>query len=121
MIIDIYTHILPAEVVGAMERGGPRFGLVKRLMQVRELHDLDERFRTMDALGDYRQIVSLPNPPIEAFTTQEQSVELARIANDAMAELTRRHPDRFPAFVAALPMHDVDASMAELERAVGTL
>jgi aminocarboxymuconate-semialdehyde decarboxylase len=104
-----------------MERGGPRFGLVKRLMQVRELHDLDQRFRTMDGVGDYRQIVSLPNPPIEAFATPEQSVDLARIANDAMAELARRHRDRFPAFVAALPMHDVDASMRELERAVGEL
>jgi aminocarboxymuconate-semialdehyde decarboxylase len=121
MIIDTYTHVLPAALVSAMERGGPRFGLVKRLMQVRELHDFDARFRTMDRLGEYRQIISLPNPPLEAFTTPEQAIELARIANDAMAELVRRHPDRFAAFVAALPMHEVEPSLVELERAVGTL
>jgi len=28
-----------------------------------------------------------------------------------------RHPDRFPGFVASLPMNNVDAALAELERA----
>ena len=36
----------------------------------------------------------------------EQAIELARIANDSMAELVRKHPDRFVAFAAALPMND---------------
>jgi hypothetical protein len=48
VIVDIYTHILPGEFTAALERAGGRFGLVKRLMAVRELHDLDQRFRTMD-------------------------------------------------------------------------
>ena len=76
MIIDAYTHILPTAFTAALERTGTRFGLVKRLMQVRELHDLDRRFRTMDAVGDYRQIVSLPNPPIEAFADASHGAEL---------------------------------------------
>jgi uncharacterized protein len=121
MIIDAYTHILPAAFTAALERTGTRFGLVKRLMQVRELHDLDRRFRTMDALGDYRQIVSLPNPPIEAFADAAQGAELARIANDGMAELVRRHGDRFSGFVAAVSLLDVESAVAELERAVGQL
>lgn len=121
MIVDIYTHILPAAFADAILRQGARFGLAKRLMAVGELHDLDARFRTMDGIGDYRQIVSLPNPPIEAFTTPAEGAALARLANDAMAELVRRHPDRFPGFVAALPMHDVDAALVELERAIGSL
>lgn len=121
MIVDIYTHILPSTLAGAMERMGPRFGLVKRLMALRELHDLDARFRTMDPIGDYGQIISLPNPPIEAIATPSQAVELAKIANDAMAELVQRHPGRFPAFVAALPMHDMQANLDELKRAIETL
>ena len=32
-----------------------------------KLFDLDERFREMDRFGDYREIISLPNPPIEDF------------------------------------------------------
>ncbi|HUZ74876.1 MAG TPA: amidohydrolase family protein [Stellaceae bacterium] len=121
MIVDTYTHILPRELVAAMEAKGPKFGLVKRLMQVRELHDLDQRFRTMDAIGDYRQIVSLPNPPLEAIASPAEALDLARAANDGMAALVRRHPDRFPGFVAALPMHDPEATMAELERAIDKL
>src|SRR3546814_5047574 len=66
-------------------------------------------------------IVSLPNPPLEDVTGPAQGIEIARIANDAMAELVRKHPDRFPAFVAALAMHDMDASMRELDRAIDEL
>src|SRR5215469_7957113 len=121
MIIDAYTHILPAAFTAALERTGTRFGLVKRLMQVGELHDLDRRFRTMDALGDYRQIVSLPNPPIEAFADAPHGAELARIANDGMAELVRRHGDRFTGFAAAVSLLDVASAIAETERAVGQL
>ena len=121
MIVDIFTHVLPKTFTVALERQGARFGLVKRLMQVQELHDLDRRFRTMDAIGDYRQIVALPNPPIEAFADPATGAELARIANDGMAELVARHPDRFPGFIAALSLNDVEASLAEIERAVTKL
>lgn len=121
MILDIFTHVLPKEFTGTLERGGARFGLVKRLMQVTELHDLDRRFRTMDAIGDYRQIVALPNPPIEAFADAATGPELARIANDGMAELVRRHPDRFPGFIAALSLNDIDASLEEIDRAITEL
>jgi aminocarboxymuconate-semialdehyde decarboxylase len=38
-----------------------------------------------------------------------------------MAELCRKHPDRFPAFVAALPMHEVESSLAEAKRALDQL
>src|SRR5947209_5288471 len=99
MIVDIYTHILPKALIEELGRSGGRFGLVKRLMEVTTLHDLDARFRQMDEVeGDYRQIVSLPNPPVEAFATREQAPQIARIANDAMAELGLggvydRHPD----------------------------
>jgi uncharacterized protein len=118
VIVDIFTHVLPKELTGKLEKGGARFGLVKRLMEVRELHDLDLRFRGMDEIGDYRQIVALPNPPIEAFADAATGVELARIANDGMAELVRRHPDRFPGFIAALSLNDMEAAMRELERAI---
>jgi len=121
MIVDIFTHVLPPRFTSRLECTGARFGLVKRLMEVRELHDLDRRFRSMDGIGDYRQIVALPNPPIEAFADAETGAELARIANDGMAELVHRHPDRFPGFIAALSMNDMDASMQELHRAIGDL
>src|SRR5205823_3921656 len=42
-------------------------------------------------------------------------------ANDGMAELVANHPDRFPGFVASLPMNNPDASLREIDRAIDTL
>jgi aminocarboxymuconate-semialdehyde decarboxylase len=49
------------------------------------------------------------------------SPELARLANDGMAEIAGRHPDRFPGFVASLPMNDPDAALLEIDRAIDQL
>ncbi|WP_376094245.1 amidohydrolase family protein [Roseomonas sp. CCTCC AB2023176] len=69
----------------------------------------------------YRQVISLPNPPIEDFASGADAQLLARVANDSMAELCATHPDRFPAFVAAVSLDDVDAALAEARRAIETL
>src|SRR5579872_2789191 len=121
MIVDIYTHIMPPEFLKSMGNLGSSSGLVNRMAAIRELHDLDARFRAMDEFGEYRQIFSIPNPPIETVTTPAQGRDLARIANDAMAETVRRHPWRFPTFIAALPLHTMDLAMEELKRAIETL
>jgi aminocarboxymuconate-semialdehyde decarboxylase len=120
--VDIYTHIFPTAFFERMIKVAPRLeNLGKRLMAVRKLHDLDARFAEMDDYGDYCQIISLPNPPIEDISNPQVGPELARIANDAMAELVAKHPDRFPGFVAALSMHNMQATMDELHRAVRDL
>ena len=41
------------------------------------------------------------------------ALDLARAANDGMAELVAAHPRRFPAFVASLPFDDPDAAVRE--------
>ena len=41
--------------------------------------------------------------------------ELARLANDGMAEIVAQHPDLFPCFVASLPMNNVAASLEEVD------
>src|SRR4029079_3432783 len=121
MIVDIYTHIFPERFFQELERGSPKLGnMGKRLRTVRKLFDLDLRFKDMDAVGeDYRQIISLPNPPIEDIAEGEVAKNLARVANDAMAELCAKHPDRFPALAAAVSMHDVDVCTRALEGAIG--
>ena len=119
MYIDIYTHIFPNEFYENMTRVAPSLGNIgKRMKSVAEVHDLDARFRAMDPFGDYRQIISLPNPPLEDITSPEQGIELARIGNDTMAEMVEKNRDRFPGFVAALAMHSMDETMDELHRAV---
>ena len=68
--------------------------------------NLDARFKVMDEFGEYCQVISLPAPPIEAFGGPDKTPEIARFANDGMAELTRKHPHRFPTFIASLAMNN---------------
>ena len=86
------------------------------------LFDLDARFRAMDTAGEgYVQIVNTANPPVEAVAAPAQALELSRIANDEMAELVARHPDRFAGAAACVPMNDIDAALVELNRAIQQL
>ncbi len=121
-LIDLYCHISPLRFLDEMNKIAPKLGnIAARLRNVRKIHDLDARFREMDEFGDYRQVVSLPNPPIEEFATPGQGLALARIANDAMAELCAKYPERFAGFVAALCLTDVMGSVEEAKRAIGQL
>jgi aminocarboxymuconate-semialdehyde decarboxylase len=121
-LIDIYCHIFPDRFFQEMGKIAPQLeNLGKRLRSVKKLFDLDARFREMDEFGDYRQVISLPNPPIEDIAKGDVGLQLARVGNDAMAELCQRHPDRFPTFVAAVAATDVEGSIAEARRAVNEL
>jgi predicted TIM-barrel fold metal-dependent hydrolase len=68
-----------------------------------------------------QQVLSLANPPLEVVAGPDAAPELARIANDALAGIRRAHPERFPAFIASLPMNNVEASLGEIDRAIGDL
>src|SRR5215217_3099880 len=67
------------------------------------------------------QVLTLAQPPIEAISDPSDGPELARIANDEMAALVDKYPDRFPGFVASLTMNNPDAIPREVERAIDTL
>jgi predicted TIM-barrel fold metal-dependent hydrolase len=120
--IDIFNHIYPTRYFDHMMRVAPTFkDIGKRMRNIPMLIDLDERFRVMDRFADYEQVLSIATPPIEVFSSGQDSVDLARLANDGMADLVVKHPDRFVGFVASLPLGDADAAMRETERAVGEL
>ena len=121
--IDIFNHIFPQRFFDRMMAdGGALRDMGKRVRNVPVLHDLDRRFAVLEEFGDdYQQVLSIASPPIEAMAGPEAAVELARLANDGMAELVDRYPNRFPAFVAALPMNDVDAALEEMTRAIDQL
>lgn len=122
IIIDIFCHIFPERYFQEMTKAAPNLeNMGKRLKQVTKLFDLDARFREMDQFGDYRQIISLPNPPIEDIADGKLGQTLARVANDAMADLCRKYPERFPTFVAAVSLKDVPGAVAEARRAVKDL
>jgi uncharacterized protein len=122
LMIDIFNHIFPVRFYERMlAKSGHLKDMGKRVRGVPMLVDLSERFRVMDRFEGYRQVLSIASPPIETMAGPEVTPELARLANDGMAELVARYPERFPAFTASLPMNNPDAALEELNRAIEEL
>ena len=118
MIIDVFNHFMPRAYLDRLAKLAPDHIAVTGFPRLKPLVDVDARRRLLDQFGDLRQVICLANPPLELVATPEQSPELARVANDALAEVCRDHPDRFPAFIASLPMNNVEASLDEIDRAI---
>lgn len=122
MKIDIFNHIFPKRYFDRMVEVAPGGkDMHKRVRNIPCIVDLDERFRIMDKFQDYVQVICIPNPPIEVFGAPSVTNELATLANDGMAELVQKYPDRFPGFIASLPMNDPDGIVKEATRAVKEL
>jgi uncharacterized protein len=116
--IDVFNHIFPERFFQEFLKVAPALAdMGKRVRNIPALFDLSARFRMMDEFGDYRQVISIASPPIESFAGPEITPRLASLANDGMAELVERHPDRFVGFAGSLPMNHPDAAAKELERA----
>ena len=122
MKLDIFNHIFPKIYFDKMlEVAGDYKDMGKRVREIPVLYDLDARFRVMDKFDDYSQVICLGAPPLEVLAGPELSPELAKIANDGMAEYVDKYPDRFPAFIASMPMNNPDAAVKEIDRAVKDL
>lgn len=80
----------------------------------------DRRLAEMDKHGIEMMLLSLNAPAVQGIPNPVQADEVARKANDFLAEHVRKRPDRFQAF-AALPMQDPARATRELERCVKEL
>jgi len=131
MKIDIHSHIVDRRYVDALigdlalqaEKTPSGQTLLRRdgytfLWERPDMFDVPGRLRKMDQQGVDMRVLSLSTPNVYEWKGARQ-VEMARYINDATAALVRKHPDRF-AGLASLPLDDISASLAELER-VGEL
>ena len=119
--IDAYSHISPPKYSDALRKGYPGF-YNQILGHTPPLFDVEERFRIMDMYPGIVQVLTVgPVPPLEAFADSEKSVDLAKLANDEMAELVLKYRDRFVAAIALLPMNNIDAALKETDRAIHDL
>ena len=94
-------------------RGARFFGVTPAMT------DVSLRLEDMDRVGIDVEVVSLSTPNV-FFADAQHQPEIARMVNDAYAELIALHPTRFKGF-ASIPMDDPDAALQELHRAINEL
>lgn len=121
-IIDVHSHYIPPAYWAAIEArvavDAPFAELAARNNLVPQPADgpmrtLDQRRVEMDEAGIDISVLSLPPPG--AAIRQGDGELVARI-NDGLVAAAASMPQRFRAMIA-LPLPDVDATLAELERA----
>ena len=81
--------------------------------------DIERRLEHMDRLGIDIHVLTIPAPGADRFEG-DAAISIARTANDAIAAICRKHPNRFIGFFT-LPTYSVEAAIDELERSVNEL
>ena len=134
--IDVHAHLTPQCFWRATENGGDwhtlrretdargmEYALVggrRQALPPRAKWTPEERLADMDSLGVDVHVVS----PYVGFYNYHLPVEVARATsvetNDEIAGMIRAWPDRF-AGLGTLPMQDVKAAIAEMERCMTRL
>lgn len=117
MRIDVHAHCFPDEYLDLLQRFGSDATDLSRGLGAGSSHDeLAARLDLMDSVKVQMQVLS-PSPQLPYFENEAHATEAARMINDLYADLVGRYPDRFAAF-ATTPFPHVEASLAEVERAL---
>ena len=131
-MIDMHAHWRPAELADALRERTREPRIVRNQDGVEVLKtrmgeeplssafdDVDTYLARMDRQGVTMSVLSLLGTAcwIESQPL-EVSVPLCRLVNDSLSRICQEHPGRFTAH-AALPLADISAAAAELDRAMG--
>jgi predicted TIM-barrel fold metal-dependent hydrolase len=127
MIVDVHAHFYPKpylERLRELNRGdqtswGRAASHVLGRDFDRRFTDIEAHIEDMDRAGVDVEVLSL-TIPYPYFESERDTVELTKLANDELADVYARYPGRFKVF-AALPFPFTDASLKELDRAIGEL
>jgi predicted TIM-barrel fold metal-dependent hydrolase len=123
--IDCQSHLFSPEAVALMEkrrsdprvftRDGTRYVQMGDWLRKIPPHylDVDTKLAAMDSAGIALTALSINDPGPEWFGADGPAV--AQILNDFIAGVVRRHPTRFFG-LCVLPLQDMRASLAELDR-----
>jgi predicted TIM-barrel fold metal-dependent hydrolase len=117
MKIDIYAHILTEKYLQAYAKNAPQI-LEHVEAKSKAVTDINMRLRLMDRYPDVSQILSIANPPLDCYIKPKQAAELAKTANDELAEVILKYPDKFLGAVACIPVNNVPAALDEIDRAI---
>ena len=135
MIIDTHAHFFPAVVLDFYrEAGGDRVeiatdtqgtitvffdGKVFHPALPRAIYEIDAHIEGMDAAGVDIHAISVP-PPMVYWAQPARGLELCQIANDALSDMAKLHPDRILP-VASVPLQAPELAVEELRRVVTEL
>ena len=126
---DLHNHVIPENVVRAIERTPERYGTRVEMRSGKRYFDahgrmiellpefnvIEAKIAWMDRVGMDVSVIS-PAPPIYFYWLKpEAGAEIVRLANDGIAQMVAKYPDRLRG-MAHLPMQDPEAAIAELER-----
>jgi predicted TIM-barrel fold metal-dependent hydrolase len=123
MKIDVFSHVLPKRYLNALTKKAPQgFDFTKIAVwstkQNAPLIDMDIRLRLHERTPDVLQVLTLGAPPLETVVRGKNIIDLARLANDEMAELRLKYPNLFTGVAACVPLTSIDAALKELDRTV---
>ena len=96
-------------------------GMFSKLPELQaQLMDIGaQRLARMDELGIDKQLLLLTSPGVQVLDPDEGTA-LAQLANDRLADVCRRHPDRFAGLTVFAPQ-DVTGAVREIERGMQSL
>jgi len=130
--IDCQTHVFPREYAELLTRSSGWLKATRRDQQYLisydriqqfildpQSYEIDGKIRDMDEAGIDIGILSI-NIPGPELLPPDLGEEGAGVCNDYIAEVCRKHKDRFFG-LASLPLQDQDAAMRELRRAIHEL
>ncbi|MGI8554577.1 MAG: amidohydrolase family protein [Dehalococcoidia bacterium] len=123
MIVDVHAHYHPRAYNAALDRiaGRPLGGFAGGIHPDTddEAH-IEKRLQMMDEAAVGMQVLSPAAGRAPYAKAEAAAVDAAQIVNDLSAQLVRRHPEKFKAFVS-LPLPHIEASLRELRRGLDQL
>ncbi len=113
-MIDVHFHLIPQFYREAVYAAGTGPAIARYPDWTPQL-----ALELMDGNGIALALLSLAQPGVNFLPTTDAAT-FARRCNDYAAELIAQHPARFGCF-GLLPMHDMEAAIAEAEYCLDTL
>jgi predicted TIM-barrel fold metal-dependent hydrolase len=119
LVVDVFNHVQPKEYVEAVP---DKSTIAFDPIVPGSLRDPAARIKSMDAHGVDMEVLSLTSPQYGVFAKYEasQRQRIVRAANDGIARIVEKNPDRFAA-VGTVTLIDVGESIDEMVRCVKDL
>jgi predicted TIM-barrel fold metal-dependent hydrolase len=116
--VDVHHHFFPPDYLGPLAQWGEREGF-GGLQPPQRDWSVERDLAEMERTGTATAILSISTPGVW-FGDVDAARRIARRCNDYAAGMARDHKGRYGLF-AAVPMPDVDGTLAEIAHALDTL